>query len=719
MTMAIEFAVPGAGGQAAVAGIFGNATSSLGSNSFAAALSTQLASSTNTETNRSGTAVNSSAELDSSSGFESSELDSNGFGLSRTGLSGSFGGKQPVKAANGKNSQSSSALSSSSSATSVTNLPSTLLPPTPVPNVFQENVVQEQAPLTQGLSASPAAGNSMMQEASSLNFAGEFFSESAGSSISSSPTLRPSVAATVITPSSSSGSGVLTAIHGGDDTAPLMATGAESVQTTGSQQNPQPTTTGIVVPTANGAAPSVAGVASDEISISAMDFSSLGLQGSDERTETSQWASGNGTASTLESVLPLASSLSSILSSASGVNGPITNAAATKNSLPAMTVLGVGTPTPAPATASSIPMQGEPVKAVFPGTVVPQGTPRTSAPVGSIPKSGGVTPSDLTAAIQTHVANTLAGSSLEMRAGVTLAVGPALDGIQSKASASALSPVATTQFAKSSPAAAAGTNPNGQTAGVSNLSNGSSPTTGSVQNLATSKNSAPGTPSATVSTSDTQANQITAIAAQTVAQTSSPQATAAALTVPTSQSSAGQQMPSATSPRPTNENLPSGASSSPSNLAAPGELAAAATVGPVQVAQIASKAAQTEMRIGMNTSAFGSVEVRTTVHANDVGVVIGSEKGDLRSLMSNDLPGIANTLQQQNLRLNQVSFQQGAAFSGNSFSGNSSGNGSQQNSFSSPQTVNHAGLSAEAGVDDSPLTMESAGGRATSLSILA
>jgi hypothetical protein len=83
----------------------------------------------------------------------------------------------------------------------------------------------------------------------------------------------------------------------------------------------------------------------------------------------------------------------------------------------------------------------------------------------------------------------------------------------------------------------------------------------------------------------------------------------------------------------------------------------------VQLAQMASKAAQSEMRIGMTTSAFGSVEVRTLVHANDVGVLIGSEKGDLRSLLANELPGIAHTLQQQNLRLVQVNFHQGFAFS--------------------------------------------------------
>jgi len=100
--------------------------------------------------------------------------------------------------------------------------------------------------------------------------------------------------------------------------------------------------------------------------------------------------------------------------------------------------------------------------------------------------------------------------------------------------------------------------------------------------------------------------------------------------------------------------------------------------GPVQVAQMASRAGQAEMRIGMNTSAFGSVEVHTVVHASDVGVTIGSEKGDLRGLLTNEIPAISNSLQQQNLRLSNVSFMQGYASSGNPTGGDG---GQQQKAF--------------------------------------
>ena len=128
------------------------------------------------------------------------------------------------------------------------------------------------------------------------------------------------------------------------------------------------------------------------------------------------------------------------------------------------------------------------------------------------------------------------------------------------------------------------------------------------------------------------------------------------------------------------------------DLPGPRESPMAPGAGSVQMAQMVNKAAQSEMRIGLNTSAFGSVEVRTVVHANEVGVLIGSEKGDLRSLLANELPGIANTLQQHDLRLNPVHFHQGFAFSNQT----SSEGDSQPRSFHSK--ANFAGPQP-AGID--------------------
>ena len=101
---------------------------------------------------------------------------------------------------------------------------------------------------------------------------------------------------------------------------------------------------------------------------------------------------------------------------------------------------------------------------------------------------------------------------------------------------------------------------------------------------------------------------------------------------------------------------------------------AAALTSPVQLTQMMRKAALAEMQIGFNTSAFGSVQVRTVVRASEVGVSIGSEKGDLRSLLADDIPVITHTLQQQDLRLTQVNFQQ----QGFGFAGDAMSNGNSQ-----------------------------------------
>ncbi len=141
-----------------------------------------------------------------------------------------------------------------------------------------------------------------------------------------------------------------------------------------------------------------------------------------------------------------------------------------------------------------------------------------------------------------------------------------------------------------------------------------------------------------------------------------------------------------------------------------------AVPGPVQMAQLINRIEQSEMRIGMNTSAFGGVEVRTVVHANEVGLVIGSERGDLRGLLTNDMPAIANTLQEQNLRLHSVNFMQGFAFSNHS-----SGGGDSHARPFVPQHADVAFNRSEAVVDDSverPAPVEFSEGR-SSLSILA
>ena len=127
-------------------------------------------------------------------------------------------------------------------------------------------------------------------------------------------------------------------------------------------------------------------------------------------------------------------------------------------------------------------------------------------------------------------------------------------------------------------------------------------------------------------------------------------------------------------------------------------------------------ASQSEMHIGLNTSAFGAVDVHTVVHASEVGLSVGSEKGDLYSLLSNEFPTIANSLQQQSMRLTQVSFHQGSGLSGNSFSG---GNSQQQRFTSS--AAQSAASSSSPDTAEIPTALDNGTivGRGAGLSILA
>lgn len=152
------------------------------------------------------------------------------------------------------------------------------------------------------------------------------------------------------------------------------------------------------------------------------------------------------------------------------------------------------------------------------------------------------------------------------------------------------------------------------------------------------------------------------------------------------------------------------------NLQPPDEPHAKVVTGSVQAAQILSKAAHSEMRIGLNTPAFGNVEVRTFVRSNDVGVQIGSEKGDLPALLLNDIPGIANSLQQHDLHLTHVSFHPAQGFA---FSSDSSPQGNPQ-----PRSFGSRPNSFNAHVSEQPVIQvttpaEPAGTRVTGFSILA
>jgi hypothetical protein len=318
----------------------------------------------------------------------------------------------------------------------------------------------------------------------------------------------------------------------------------------------------------------------------------------------------------------------------------------------------------------------------------------------------------------------LMGSSSELSPSRSPATVPTVEEIQTKPSSgiSAPSPLTSTAQNTKSPAitGAGETKPNPASANTGNqpsITSSQSTATGKDSQSANAQSDASGTSTSTpTSAPDQNRLQNPAIAAAQFANVpaGSSQPAVVDAAAPAMSATANQQAPPATANQPQGSLPDNSASNSPSVPLEPKELPATPGAGSVQIAQIVSKAAQSEMRIGLTTPAFGSVELRTTVRANDVGVLIGSEKGDLRSLLSNELPGIANTLQQQNLKLNQVNFQPGFAFSRNLFSG-----GDSQPRYSPPlQPVFSATQSEEAG-DDLPALPESGSSSSAGLSILA
>ena len=77
---------------------------------------------------------------------------------------------------------------------------------------------------------------------------------------------------------------------------------------------------------------------------------------------------------------------------------------------------------------------------------------------------------------------------------------------------------------------------------------------------------------------------------------------------------------------------------------------------PVQVhaARMFQADGRSEMRLDMQTQAFGGVEVHTSVSGKDVQLSVSAEHGDLRSFLAPEMPVLQSNLQQHDLRLQQV-----------------------------------------------------------------
>jgi hypothetical protein len=91
---------------------------------------------------------------------------------------------------------------------------------------------------------------------------------------------------------------------------------------------------------------------------------------------------------------------------------------------------------------------------------------------------------------------------------------------------------------------------------------------------------------------------------------------------------------------------------------------------------------QSEMHIGLRTQAFGSVEVHTVVRDSQLGLAVGSEKGDLKTFLAAETPALQTAFRQHDLRFDDIHF---LGSGGNAGSG-SAGADSQSRRFQQGQT---------------------------------
>jgi hypothetical protein len=89
-----------------------------------------------------------------------------------------------------------------------------------------------------------------------------------------------------------------------------------------------------------------------------------------------------------------------------------------------------------------------------------------------------------------------------------------------------------------------------------------------------------------------------------------------------------------------------------------------AVIPDIQGARLVNRSGQEEMHIGLRTPAFGNVEVHTVVRQSEIGVSVGSEKGDLHNFLSAEVPSLQANLREQDLTFNNIRFFGSGAMTG-------------------------------------------------------
>jgi hypothetical protein len=111
------------------------------------------------------------------------------------------------------------------------------------------------------------------------------------------------------------------------------------------------------------------------------------------------------------------------------------------------------------------------------------------------------------------------------------------------------------------------------------------------------------------------------------------------------------------------------------------------------------------MHIGFRTPAFGSVEVHTAVRDTQLGLAVSSERGDLRGLLAQEVPGLQAVFHQQGLQLDHIRFVAPGSGTGTGFSAGSNSHSNSPENGRSPRSWFSHDAEAETAAASSEIQM--------------
>jgi len=76
----------------------------------------------------------------------------------------------------------------------------------------------------------------------------------------------------------------------------------------------------------------------------------------------------------------------------------------------------------------------------------------------------------------------------------------------------------------------------------------------------------------------------------------------------------------------------------------------------IQSAQVLERMGKSEIRLGLNSSNFGSIELHTSVNQDRVGASISTSHAELRTAMIAEMPSLEHAIAQHQMRLDSFQF---------------------------------------------------------------